>query len=100
MRTLLAAEAVLWPTLARLLPESFPPMAHGVPYIPDLRKSREEFGFRTTPFSEWVARAVRWYRDEYNGADSRGYSHRAEEIELARIYRKRQAELAASISLK
>jgi nucleoside-diphosphate-sugar epimerase len=83
--------------LARLLPESSPPMAHAVPYVPDLRKSRDEFGFHTTPLSEWIARTVRWYRDQYRGPDSKGYGQRAREIELAQVYPQRQAELAESI---
>ncbi len=64
-----------------------------------VRKRRAEFGFRTTPLSEWVAAAVRWYRDEYRGPDSKGYGQRARELELARVYPERQADLAAALDL-
>ena len=76
-----------------------PPFARDTPYIQDLRKSREQFGFRTTPLRQWLDDTVRWYRQEYHGGNSAGYGRRAEEIELAGRYSAAQAALAGSLTL-
>lgn len=84
--------------LDRLLPKSRPYFARSTPYIQDLRKSREHWGYRSTPFSEWVGETVRWYRDEYRGPDSAGYEARASEIELADRFPHAYENLAASFA--
>lgn len=82
--------------LERLLPRSRPYFSRNTPYIQDLRKSREHWGYRSSPFSEWIAETVRWYRDEYRGPDSAGYADRAREIQLAERFPAAHAAWTAS----
>ncbi len=64
-----------------------PPLTRSWPYIHDLSKASRCFDFRTMPLEEWVATTVNWYRDRYRGDDSKGYSHRNEELALAARWR-------------
>lgn len=60
-----------------------PPLCKGYPYIHDLSKAEQDFGFSTTPVDKWLGKTVEWYRNNYDGEDSVGYSNRATEIEMA-----------------
>jgi len=57
-------------------------------FIPDISKAEREMGYKTTPFADWLAETVRWYRDSYRGKDSPGYENRQSEVELAERYQK------------
>ena len=59
------------------------PLSRALPYIQDTSKAEREFGFETTPVEEWIRKTAEWYRDEYDGDDSKGYEHRAHELSLA-----------------
>ena len=58
-------------------------LARPFPYLPDLSKAKEDFGFTTTPLETWVRSTVEWYMNEYQGEDSAGYEYREAEIALA-----------------
>ena len=64
-----------------------PPLNRSIPYIHDLSKATLEFGFQSTPISEWIQETVDWYRDSYTDEDSKGYDRREREIELASRWR-------------
>jgi nucleoside-diphosphate-sugar epimerase len=48
-----------------------------------LERIREDLGYRSTPFVQWMAETVRWWR-EVNTTDSIGYERRGEELEVIR----------------
>ncbi len=56
-------------------------------FIPSVERAENDLGYASTPFVEWVGATARWYRDHYEGPDSRGYEARADEIRLARNIR-------------
>jgi nucleoside-diphosphate-sugar epimerase len=56
-------------------------------FVPSLQRARRDLDFHSTPFGEWVGVTARWYRDSYEGPDSRGYGRRSDEIRLAREMR-------------
>jgi hypothetical protein len=64
-----------------------PPLMRPIPVIYDLSKSEQDFGFRTTPITQWILETVEWYRKNYKGAPSKGYEYRAEEVALAAKWR-------------
>lgn len=59
-----------------------PPLCKGYPYIHDLSKAEQDFGLSTTPVDKWIGKTVEWYRNNYSGEDSVGYSNRANEIDI------------------
>lgn len=71
------------------------PYARMTNFIPDISKAEAELGFVTTPFAEWLAKTVIWYRDSYQGEDSAGYGNRPREVEFAERYRQTIAGLTA-----
>ena len=54
----------------------FSRIARPFPYLPDVSKADEDFGFTTTPLETWVRSTVEWYMNEYEGEDSAGYEYR------------------------
>jgi nucleoside-diphosphate-sugar epimerase len=72
-----------------------PPLNRSVPYIHDLSKAKSEFGFQTTPITEWIQLTVDWYREHYHGEDSKGYYQRDQENILAKRW---QTHLDRSIA--
>jgi nucleoside-diphosphate-sugar epimerase len=67
--------------------EYFPPLCRPIPYIQDLTRSVNDFGFETTPVASWIQTTVDWYREEYRGEDSKRYNLRSEELSLAKRWR-------------
>lgn len=63
------------------------PLCRPLPYVHDLSKAEQGFGFRTTPVNEWIQKTVDWYRDHYKGDPSKGYEHRSDELSLAKRWR-------------
>jgi nucleoside-diphosphate-sugar epimerase len=78
-------------------PDSVPPFSRDTPYLHDLHRSRTEWGYRSTLLDDWLAEVVRWYRHEYQGPDSEGYSLRDEERRLARRYVRAEAALVTEL---
>ena len=56
-------------------------------FVPSVERVERDLGYVSTPFKDWVGATARWYRDHYEGADSRGYAARADEVRLARNLR-------------
>ena len=69
------------------LEDYIPPPARPVPSVYNLFRAERDFGFSTTPMEEWVSTTVAWYRDQYHGDESQGYSHRVKELSLAARWR-------------
>jgi nucleoside-diphosphate-sugar epimerase len=55
-----------------------------------LERIRTELQYRSTPFAQWMARTIDWYRRE-DAAPSRGYDRRDEEVAFAEAWQRRQA---------
>ena len=72
-----------------------PPLNRPVPYIHDLSKAKTGFGFQTTPIADWIEQTVDWYREHYDGEDSKGYDSRERELSLAKRW---QAHFQESIA--
>ncbi|MSS70512.1 MAG: NAD-dependent epimerase/dehydratase family protein [Candidatus Latescibacteria bacterium] len=56
-----------------------PPLTRPIPYIHDLSRAEDDFGFQTTPVAQWIQRTVDWYRENPPSAPSKGYEHREAE---------------------
>lgn len=69
--------------------EYSPPLCRPIPYIQDLTRAVNDFGFKTTPAASWIQTTVDWYRDRYRGEDSKGYSRRSRELELGKRWNER-----------
>lgn len=48
-----------------------------------LDRIRQDLGYRSTPFDDWMRETIDWYRDAYDG-HSLGYERRAEEVAFCR----------------
>ena len=73
-------------------PETYAPVQN---FVPSIEKAERELSYTTTPFEDWIAETARWYRDHYQGEDSRGYEHRQAEVRFAQAYREAVAQLNA-----
>lgn len=69
--------------------EYAPPLCRPIPYIQDLTRAINDFGFETTPVASWIQTTVDWYRGQYRGEDSKGYSRRSKELELGKRWKGR-----------
>ncbi len=67
------------------------------PYIQDLSKADEDFGFTTTPLETWVRSTVEWYMHKYEGEDSYGYEYRSAELALADRWNEKFGKLVSEI---
>jgi len=72
-------------------PETYAPVQN---FIPSVEKAQSELSYTTTPFEDWIAETARWYRDRYQGEDSRGYDRRDQEVQFAQAYRDAVAQLS------
>ncbi|MDA0746749.1 MAG: NAD-dependent epimerase/dehydratase family protein [bacterium] len=81
------------------LSEYSPPLTRSLPYIHDLSKAVHDFGFCTTPAETWIQTTVDWYRNQYQGEDSKGYDHRQAELALAEAWRKQVGDLVSNFSM-
>ncbi|MFB6285782.1 MAG: NAD-dependent epimerase/dehydratase family protein [Candidatus Bipolaricaulia bacterium] len=72
-------------------PETYAPVQN---FIPSIEKAQSELSYTTTPFPEWIAQTARWYRDHYQGDDSKGYERRDAEVRFAEAYRQSVDQLA------
>ncbi len=72
-------------------PETYAPVQN---FIPSIEKAQSELSYTTTPFGEWIAETARWYRDHYQGEDSKGYDRRDAEVRFAEAYRQAVGQLA------
>jgi len=75
-----------------------PPLCRPIPYIHDLSKAKNDFGFSTTPAEEWIQTTVDWYRNHYKGDDAKGYANRSKEITLAKKWHEIQHQNIAQFS--
>ncbi len=69
-----------------------PSFCRSLPYIHDLSKA-EEFGFSTTPVEKWISETINWYRSNYAGEDSKGYSQREEELAVGKNWKEGMQKL-------
>ena len=60
-----------------------PPLSRRLSYIHDLSKAERDFGFVTTPVTDWIQTTVDWYREQSGRENSKGYESRRDELELA-----------------
>lgn len=64
-------------------------------FVPSIEKAQSELSYTTTPFKDWIAETARWYRDQYQGEDAKGYDRRDAEVRFAEAYRQAVAQLSA-----
>lgn len=72
-------------------PETYAPVQN---FVPSIEKAQSELSYTTTSFEDWIAETARWYRDHYQGEDSKGYDQRDAEVRFAEAYRQAVAQLA------
>lgn len=60
------------------------PYARLINFIPSVRRAQDELGYDSTPYQSWVKETARWFRDHYQGQDSKGYGDREREVALAK----------------
>ncbi len=71
----------------------FSPFSSRRPFILSVERAERELGFKPTPFSAWLERTVRWFKDEYRGDPPENYAGREEEAAFARRYLQAVASL-------
>ena len=52
--------------------------------ISDISLIKKEIGIELTSFKIWMGETIEWYLTKYDGGDSKGYSSRQQEIDLAK----------------
>jgi len=72
----------------------FSPFSLRRPFVMDTAKAERDLGFITTPFEDWMAKIVRWFREEYRGGPRDTYATRDREVDLAWKYREAVKNLA------
>ena len=77
-----------------------PPLTRSIPYVHNLEKAEHEFGFQTTPVKDWIQLTVDWYRDNYEGGNSKGYEYRQEELDLAAEWEDRFSKMISTFSVQ
>jgi len=65
----------------------FSPFSQRRPFVMAAAKAERDLGFASTPFEAWMARSVRWFREEYRGGPRDTYATREKEVDLAWKYR-------------
>ncbi|MBM3297094.1 MAG: NAD-dependent epimerase/dehydratase family protein [Candidatus Aminicenantes bacterium] len=61
----------------------FSPFSVRRPFILSIERAARELGFVPSPFEDWLAATVLWFRDEYRGSVPDNYLRRGEEEALA-----------------
>ncbi len=72
---------------------SISPFSNRRPFVLAVNKAREDLEFRSTPFRDWLARTIDWFFTEYRGEPPANYRWRPLEVEIARKFKTRMAEL-------
>ncbi len=71
----------------------FSPLSTRRPFVLVTDKARRDLNFSATPFPVWLAKTVRWFREEYRGAPPENYLGRRLEVEFVERYRAAVASL-------
>ncbi len=61
-----------------------PPFLRDTPYVHDISRAIDDFGFETTPLDDWLKATTDWYRANKPEKDAAGYASRSAEVDLAR----------------
>ena len=79
--------------------EYSPPLLRNYPYVHDLNKSDQDFGFTTTNPSIWVQKTINYYLNENKIENSNGYDSRENEIKVGLSWKNNLQKLTGEFQI-